>query len=266
MLPGPHVAFGREEAADAIHTPTGRKERMQAKDIMTVNVITVTPQTRVEEVAKLLLEKRISAVPVVDAERRIVGIVSEGDLLHRVAGGAGPRQSWWLWLFEKEGEKAAELLQSRVQTAADVMTKGAIAVAPDRPVSEIAALLERRRIKRVPVVSDGKLVGIVSRANLLHALAVAGPAQFDAPSESDRQARRRVLDRLNDLDPSRAHLRNVVVAGGVAHIWGEVDTEEETEASRLLAEAATGVEGVESVEPHVSALGDAISDEYWVGV
>jgi len=142
---------------------------MKASDIMTGTVVTVRPDTTVSTVAGLLLDRRISAVPVVDDHARLVGIVSEGDLLGRPS-----RQSlrgWWLRLFNDEAACLEELATARHLTARDVMTHHVISVAAEAPIDVVASLMHRHRLKRVPVLDDGKLVGIISRVDLLNALA-----------------------------------------------------------------------------------------------
>jgi CBS domain-containing protein len=143
---------------------------MQAKDIMTVNVISVSEDSHVHEVVRLLLKYRISAVPVVDGARKVVGIVSEGDLLRpEGARGARTQRPWWLEAVFAGQTVAYEKAHGR--TAGAVMTRNVFTVDEDTPLNEIAELLERHHIKRVPVLSGGRLAGIVSRANLLHGLA-----------------------------------------------------------------------------------------------
>jgi len=149
---------------------------MRAMDVMTTEVITVDPDVSVQAVAKLLSERGISGVPVIDAADRLVGIVSEGDLLHRVETGTerlpGRPRSWWLDTIALDRELARDYVKSHGRTARDVMTRDVISVIDTTDLAEIAMLLETKRIKRVPVLRDGKLVGIVSRANLMRALAV----------------------------------------------------------------------------------------------
>ena len=144
---------------------------MKARDVMVSPVISVKPSCTVKEVAQTLLERRISAVPVVDDTGKLVGIVSEGDLMHRAEIGTQRRHSWWLRVLTGDDALAAEYTKAHARTVADVMTREVITASPDTPLHEIAALLERRSIKRVPIVRDGALLGIVSRANLLQALA-----------------------------------------------------------------------------------------------
>ena len=147
---------------------------MNAADVMVSNVITVRSDAAVEQIAEILLTNRISAVPVVDESGRLVGIVSEGDLIHRVEAGTERHRAWWLELLSARDILEHEFIKSHARKAADLMTRPVITVQPDTPLSDLAALLEKHRIKRVPVVQDGKLVGIVSRANLIQALVRSG--------------------------------------------------------------------------------------------
>ena len=141
---------------------------MNAAEIMTKEVVTVSPDTSVGEIAGLLLDHKISALPVVDDDRHIVGIVSEGDLLGQPPSGS-PR-AWWLRLFNEGAVCREEIATARYLTARDVMTKPVVTVVDETPIDVLATLMRRRRVKRVPVLQDGKLVGIVSRTDLLEAL------------------------------------------------------------------------------------------------
>jgi len=176
---------------------------MRAMDVMTTNVVTVGPATSVQEVAKILSERSISGVPVVDAENRLIGIVSEGDLLHRVETGTERRvprrrRSWWLDRFAADEELARDYVRSHGRTAEDVMTREVVTVGDTTDLAEIANLLETKRIKRVPVVRDGKLVGIVSRANLVRALAAVGGQLAGDVASDDRTIRQRLLTELRE--------------------------------------------------------------------
>ena len=144
---------------------------MKAHDVMVSPVITVKPSSSVREVAKTFLERRISAAPVVDDQGKLVGIVSEGDLMHRAEAGTERHRSWWLQALTAEEILAAEYVKAHGRKVADVMTRDVITATADTPLHEIAALLEKNSIKRVPIVKNGQLVGIVSRANLIQAVA-----------------------------------------------------------------------------------------------
>jgi CBS domain-containing protein len=143
-----------------------------ASVIMTTEVIAVTPETSVAEIAKMLLEHKISAVPVIDDQQRVIGMVSEGDLLGRPS--AGSLRARWLRLFNDSAATLEEIVTARHLKARDVMTGPAVTVGEDTPITVLAGLMRRRRVKRLPVVHNGRLVGIVSRADVLDALARYG--------------------------------------------------------------------------------------------
>jgi len=217
---------------------------MRAQDVMTSPPITVTPDTPVVDIAALLIERGISAVPVVDESGRAVGIVSEGDLLRRGEMGTERQRSQWLELLLDRGMQAADFSKAYGLFARDVMTREVVSVSPDTDLGEIARILEQRRIKRVPVVRDGVPVGIVSRANLLRGL-VASKRGAPAPAEGDDFALRTALEeRLRGeswIDLSRL---NIVVSEGVVHLWGIVRGEEQRRALKIAAESIPGVRGV----------------------
>lgn len=211
---------------------------MLVKDVMTEKVITVTPETRIEEIARLFLDHHISGVPVVDETGGLAGLVSEGDLMRRVADADTPRRSWWLELFAGNGAGAADYVKAHGRHAHDVMTRDVITVPEDMAIGRAAAVLEKYRIKRIPVLRDGKLVGIVSRSNLLQGLSVA-PA-IPEPSTDDRVIRARILEALTDVPGIQVSLVNVLVSDGVATIYGVVESDFEANAIRLAAEEAVG--------------------------
>jgi CBS domain-containing protein len=215
---------------------------MRADEIMSMNVMTVSPDTHVREVARKLLERGVSALPVVDSEGHILGIISEGDLMRRRESGTERHPSWWLRLVQNPGDVAADYVKTHGLHAKDVMTRNVITVSESTPAAEIAELLEKHRIKRVPVVRQGKIVGIVSRANLLHGLIVQKPA-----SRGSATGLRKAV--LGELRETGVHaMIDVVVSDGVVHLWGVVETEG---AKNALQVAAESTEGVASVVNHV---------------
>ena len=155
---------------------------MKARDVMVSHVITVGPELDVRAVANTLAANGISAVPVVGIDGSIVGIISEGDLMRRAVSGA--KRSWWLETFSSAEQLMAEFVKVHGRKAKDVITRKVISVSPDTSLQEIANLLEKHGIKRVPVIENGRLVGIVSRANLVQALATRGLAFVDV-AEAD---------------------------------------------------------------------------------
>src|SRR5579862_2979892 len=175
---------------------------MHASDIMTTQVISVSPDTSVQELAKLLSDRGISGVPVIDAGGRLVGVVTEGDLLHRAETGTAPnterRRARWLDSLASDRELAREYVKSHGRKVRDIMTTEVVTVAAATELAEIADLLETRRIKRVPVVRDGRVVGIVSRANLVRALAAA--ADSTAADGDDRTMRAKLLAELGSQE------------------------------------------------------------------
>lgn len=223
---------------------------MIAKDVMTRRVVTVTSETPVPEIARLLLDRRISAVPVVDADERVLGIVSEGDLMRRPETGAARRRPWWLSLLA--GDDAADYIKAHGGRAADVMTREVVSVAEDTPLPEVASLLEDRRIKRVPVLRRGKLVGIVSRADLLRGLASAKLPSRAAKAETDRALQTKLLKALGR--ESWAPVVNVTVTDGVVHLWGLVDSEEQRRALHIAVEGVSGVRAVKDHLGHISQV------------
>jgi len=230
---------------------------MKASDVMVTNVITVGPDARVQDVVDILLRNRISGVPVVDKDGKLVGVVSEGDLLRRAEAGTEKRRSRWLELLSSKEALADEFVKTHSQRVTDVMTRDVITASPDIPVGEIATLLERNRIKRVPIVKDGKVVGIVSRANLLHALASLKREKAPTTAPSDSALRERLIAQLNSKTWSRPSLINVTVQDGVVDLWGVVDTQSEKDAIRVLAEVTPGVRAVEDhlmIYPMISGI------------
>jgi CBS domain-containing protein len=213
---------------------------MQAKDVMTKDVLTVGPDTQVSEIAKLLLSRRISAVPVVDAKGALRGIVSEGDLLRRAETGTERHRSWWLELMVENRELAHEFVKSHGATAKDVMTPSVITASENTELAEIASLLERNRIKRVPIVRDGKLIGIVSRSNLLQALAAAGTRKAKAPA-GDLALREAVIAAFKHHAWTPDLTVNVTVQDGQVSLYGLVASEDERRALRVAAEEVAGV-------------------------
>ena len=216
---------------------------MRARDVMVRAVATTTPETTVEQVARLMINLRISGVPVLDGAGHLVGIVTEGDLLRRVETGTERRRSRWSEWLSGNSRLAADYIRSHARRVEDVMTREVVSVEELASLGEIAELMETRRIKRVPVVRDGKIVGIVSRADLLQVLASGGVAT--AAEESDRLIRRTLLAELRAQKWANPTEANIVVSDGIVHFWGTAGSEEERAALRVVAENIPGVRGIE---------------------
>ena len=221
---------------------------MQAKDIMSSPVVTVTPDASVAEAAALLLEKRISGVPVVDNTGQIVGILSEGDLLRRVETNTQRHRPHWLEMLLGQSGDAGSFIKSHASRVGDVMSHDVIASSPEASLREIAELMERHGIKRVPIVDGGRLVGIVSRATLMQGL--LADRRSSAASTSDDQIRDKLTDLLLGQTWIDLNRINVVVSGGTVQLWGTVIDDEQR---RALTVAAESIAGVRSVEDHLTA-------------
>jgi len=186
---------------------------MRAIDVMTSAVITVDEDATVQAAAKLLAEHHISALPVVDKHDRVIGMVSEGDLLHRAETGTEQRRSWWLEMMTSTNQQAAEYIKSHSAKVKDVMTRDVISVTGETAAADIAVLLETHRIKRVPVLRDGRLVGIVSRANLVRALAMTIHEPSSGAEADDRAIRDKLLTELKAQKWAEVSPVNVTVKG-----------------------------------------------------
>lgn len=215
---------------------------MHAAEIMTPNVITVTPQTEVQEIVELMIKNRISALPVVDGENRVIGMVSEGDLMRRVENQTDRRDSWWLTALFSASNDADSYIKSRGRRAEDVMTRDVLTITEDTPLYKIAQLLEKNHIKRVPVVSNGKLVGIVSRSNLLQGFSTMETVA--SGSADDRSIRDKIVNEMNDRLGITGNTTNVVVVDGVVTLWGLVESDVERRAATVAAENTAGVKEV----------------------
>jgi CBS domain-containing protein len=225
---------------------------MRAKDIMVTKVITVSSQASIQDVAKLLFSNRISALPVVDEHGELTGIISEGDLVRRAEMNTNDRRSWWLELFTRKTkeELAKKYIKVHARRVKDVMTSTVITAKPTTPLRDIAALLEKNHIKRVPIVAKRKVVGIVSRANLIQAMASLRE-EGEQNTISDSTIRKRVMKQFKLEKWSKGSLLNVTIQDGTVKLWGIVDSEAEKDAARVAAEL---VEGVQAIENNVTVL------------
>jgi len=222
---------------------------MRAMDVMTTAVVTVNPDSTVQDLAKLISERGISGVPVVE-NGRLVGIVSEGDLLHRAETGTERRTARrrWRW-FDPGLEEARDYIKAHGRTVRDIMTREIISVDDTTDLADVATLMETRRIKRVPVLRDGMLVGILSRANLVRALAAISREPATGAAGGDREIRAKLLAELNGREWARVWPEEIVVQDGVVHLWtSDTRPAAEREALRVAAE---NVPGVGRVEEHV---------------
>ncbi len=216
---------------------------MLARDLMTRSPLTLPPDAPLGVVANLFAERGISGAPVVEPDGRLLGIVTEGDLIRRLAAGAEKPRSWLAEFFRPAARQAADFSRVHGRTAQDVMTRHLHAVAEDTAIGEVARLMEQHGIRRVPVLRDGVLAGIVSRADLVRALMSSGGSIFaDAP---DEQIRRAVGKAMREQPWVDAFYIYFDVQDGVVSFYGYCKNDEVKRALRVLAEGVPGVKGVE---------------------
>lgn len=225
---------------------------MKTGDLMTRTVVTVPPDASILQAIRLMMQNRISGLPVVDAEGVLVGIVTEGDFLRRREAGTQKQRSRWIEFFVGPGQLAQEYVQSSGRKVHEVMSTELYTATEDTPADEIVSLMERRRIKRVPVLRDGKVVGIVTRANLLRAL--PGVLRAMTPESADDAAiREQLLAELASQRWAPVASISVTVRDGIVRLSGVLTDERQRAALRVAAENIPGVRGIEDdlvwVEP-----------------
>jgi len=219
---------------------------MKARNVMTWGAITVGPDESVAHAVQLMLQNKVSGLPVVDDKGRLVGIVTEGDFLRRGELGTQRQRPRWLEFLLGPGRLAAEYVQASGQKVSQVMTPEVKTITSDSPIEEVVRLMEHHRVKRLPVVQDGKLIGIVSRADLLHAL--GSVARELKPAASDDATIREQIIAECARQRWAPHI-NVVVRDGVVGLWGVITDERKREAFIVAAE---NVPGVKAVNDHLA--------------
>jgi CBS-domain-containing membrane protein len=214
---------------------------------MTREVISVAPDATVLEAARVMLQHRISGLPVIDSAGTLVGIVSEGDFLRRREMQTERRRSRWLEFLMGPGKMAAEYTQTHGNRVSEVMTDDVQTVYENATLEEIVELMERRRIKRVPVMRDGMVTGIVTRSNLMHAMvSLARSAPKTATDDAAIREQLQAVMRKEQWAPIAA--TNVVVNNGVVELWGVIVDERQREALKVAAE---NIPGVKAVKDHL---------------
>jgi CBS domain-containing protein len=220
---------------------------MKAEEVMTREVISIDPDATVLQAARLMLQHHISGLPVIDKDGNLVGVLSEGDFLRRRETKTERRRSRWLEFLMGPGRVAAEYSHSHGSKVSEVMTPDVQTVDEVTPLEDIVELMERRRIKRVPVVCGGQVVGIITRSNLMHAMVslarVAQPAD-----KGDAAIREHLLAEIQKEQWAPAATTNVVVHDGVVELWGVIVDERQREALKVAAE---NVPGVKAVKDHL---------------
>lgn len=234
---------------------------MQARDIMASRVVSIAPEATVLEAIELMLKNRISGLPVIDGTGALVGIVTEGDFLRRAETGTERKRPRWLEFLLGPNSLAKDYVRSHGRKVEEVMTKELVTVSEEAPLDEVVRIMERKRVKRLPVMRGRELVGIVSRASLLHAFATM-TRDLPEPPKSDADIRRRVMEELAKQPWAPIALIDIVVKDGVVELWGSITEASQGEALRVCAE---NIPGVKAVVSHLSWIepmsGLVISEE-----
>ena len=220
---------------------------MKALDVMTRTVISVEPDATVLKAARVMLQQHISGLPVIDKVGRLVGVLSEGDFLRRRETQTERRRSRWLEFLMRPGTIAAEYAHSHGQKVSEVMTYNVYTVDEDTSLEDVVDLMERRRIKRVPVLRGNKVVGIVTRSNLMYAM-VSLARTAPKIGKDDLAVREQLTDVMQKEKWAPAAMTNIVVRDGIVELWGTVFDERQREALKVAAE---NIPGVKAVKDHI---------------
>ncbi len=220
---------------------------MKAQDVMTKTVVTVRPDTSIRDVAALMVDKHISGIPVVGEDGKMVGIVSQSDLLHRAEVGTERKHKWWFRLLADSQDMAREYAKAHGLRASDVMSRYVISVRPDAELSDVADILDNNKIKRVPVVEGANLVGLITRGDLVRALSLSQLARSTTVKKVDNAALHKTLQQRIRAQPwlgaDQTHI-NLTVSDGTVEMWGYIESEDQHKALRVLVEETEGVEKV----------------------
>ena len=229
---------------------------MRAHQIMTKPVATVAPDATIVDAANIMLDRHISGLPVVDASGKLVGIVSEGDFIRRTEIGTGRRRGRWLQFILGPGKSASDFVHEHGRRIAEVMTESPVTITEDTSLADIADLMERKNVKRLPVLRGDEVVGMITRANLLQAVANLAH-QVPDPTADDDHIRSRIVHAIEKTDWCPSGL-NVIVRDRIAHLSGVILDEEARQAAVVAAE---NVEGVTKVHDHLRWF-DTITGTY----
>ena len=220
---------------------------MNAMDVMTRDVVSIGPDASIVEAVRIMLQHKISGLPVVDASGHLQGVITEGDFLRRAETGTQRKHPRWLEFLLGPGRLATEYVHASGRKVSEVMTPDVHTVTEDAPLEQVVHLMERHRVKRIPVVRGDQVVGIVTRANLMRALASLALAEQPAAAD-DAAIRERLLAELNKERWAPVGLMDVVVKDGVVKLSGALTDERQRQAIRV---AAANIPGVKKVEDHL---------------
>jgi CBS domain-containing protein len=230
---------------------------MIVADVMTRNCISIAPEATVEEAVHLMLSRRISGLFVVDKTGELAGVVTEGDLLRREELGTQRHRPWWLRLLASPARQAADFTRANARHVRDIMTENVLSIPQDAPLEDVVETMEKNRIKRLPVTADGKVVGVVSRSDLLRAL-IGRVRNVEPLATDDRSIRTSIMDALEAQPWAPMTTLNVTVAGGIVDVWGTITNEQERRGIRVIAENTQGVTAVNDhmvyIEPYTGTV------------
>jgi CBS domain-containing protein len=233
---------------------------MIAADVMTRNCVTIAPDATVEEAVNLMLTRQISGLLVVDGAGDLAGIITEGDLLRRDELGTERNRPWWLRLLVSPARQAADFTCANGRHVRDVMTEDVISIGQNAPLEDVVETMEKNRIKRLPVTAGGKVVGVVSRSDLLRAL-IGRVRNAEPLATDDRTIRTAILNALEAQPWAPTTTLNVTVAEGVADVWGTITNEQERHGIHVVVENTPGVKTVHDhlvyVEPYTGTVIEA---------
>jgi CBS domain-containing protein len=233
---------------------------MIAADVMTRNCVTIAPNATVEEAVNLMLTRQISGLLVVDGAGDLAGIITEGDLLRRDELGTERNRPWWLRLLVSPARQAADFTRANGRHVRDVMTEDVISIGQNAPLEDVVETMEKNRIKRLPVTAGGKVVGVVSRSDLLRAL-IGRVRNAEPLATDDRTIRTAILNALEAQPWAPTTTLNVTVAEGVADVWGTITNEQERHGIHVVVENTPGVKTVHDhlvyVEPYTGTVIEA---------
>jgi CBS domain-containing protein len=232
---------------------------MKVGEIMTETVISVRPSDRVTDAVRMMLDNRISGLPVISDAGQLVGIISEGDLLRRIETGTTRKRPRWLEFLMSPGRLADEYAHTHGRRVDEIMTPNVTTVTESSSLGALVQLMERRGIKRVPVVRDGKVVGIVTRANLMHAVAALQDSG-EPPLVADTALRRHILDDIRREPWGPRYSVNVVVRNGRVDLWGSLFDERDRKALRVIVENAPGVKEIHDHMIWIEPLSGVVID------
>jgi CBS domain-containing protein len=229
---------------------------MRAHQIMTRPVVTVSSETTIVEAANTMLQRHVGGLPVVDAAGKLVGIISEGDFLRRSEIGTQRRRGRFLKFILGPGQAATDFVHEHGRKVAEIMTKEPLTISEDTNLEEIVELMEKNHVKRLPVMRGDQVIGIVSRANLLQAVASLA-RQIPDPTADDDHIRNRVIDALSKNDWCPFGL-SVIVRDGIVHLSGVITEERSRQAAIIATE---NIAGVKKVHDHLCWV-DTMSGMY----